>query len=95
MYNTFLVKPLMNFGYTISFKNLDRGFIELSGPYGLPTLIKLWSSLVLEIQTGQITHYIFFVVLGSFLFLLSPILVFDNLLFRNVLSICLISLLFF
>nr|AHX02558.1 NADH dehydrogenase subunit 5 [Sebdenia flabellata] len=64
IYNRFLVYPILNFGYLVTFKNLDRGFIELSGPYGFSKLIPTWSEIISRLQTGQITHYLFFIVLG-------------------------------
>nr|YP_009040894.1 NADH dehydrogenase subunit 5 [Neopyropia fucicola]AIB08114.1 NADH dehydrogenase subunit 5 [Neopyropia fucicola] len=74
LYNSVIVSPLMHFGYNISFKNLDRGFIELVGPYGISRTIKNWSTKVIKIQTGQVTHYIFFVIFGlCFLLLLVPV----------------------
>nr|UAT97977.1 NADH dehydrogenase subunit 5 [Ahnfeltia plicata] len=69
LYNRFLVYPSMHFGYLVSFKNLDRGFIELLGPYGLAKLMPLWSNSLSKLQTGQLTHYIFFTILGLCLFL--------------------------
>nr|YP_006280873.1 NADH dehydrogenase subunit 5 [Neopyropia yezoensis]AFH57679.1 NADH dehydrogenase subunit 5 [Neopyropia yezoensis]QGA30551.1 NADH dehydrogenase subunit 5 [Neopyropia yezoensis] len=74
LYNSFIVSPLMYFGYNISFKNLDRGFIEFVGPYGISRTIKNWSTKVIKIQTGQLTHYTFFVIFGlCSLLLLVPV----------------------
>nr|YP_009159729.1 NADH dehydrogenase subunit 5 [Pyropia nitida]AKQ53235.1 NADH dehydrogenase subunit 5 [Pyropia nitida] len=70
LYNFLIVSSLMKFGYTVSFKNIDRGFIELLGPYGISRTIKSWSIQTIKIQTGQVTHYTFFVVFGLILFLL-------------------------
>lgn len=69
VYNKFLIRPILNFGYAISFKNLDRGFIEIIGPYGLMKLIPSWSDALKQIQTGQITHYLFFTILSLVFFL--------------------------
>ena len=69
LYNRFIAYPLLNFGYLVSFKNLDRGFIEIVGPYGLVKLIPRWSRVLVGLQTGQIIHYIFFMVLGLCMFL--------------------------
>ena len=74
IYNRFFVYPVLTFGYNVTFKNLDRGFIELAGPYGVMNFIPSWATVTKRIQTGQITHYIFFMVLGFcsfFLFFLS------------------------
>nr|YP_010620183.1 NADH dehydrogenase subunit 5 [Gredgaria maugeana]WAX04219.1 NADH dehydrogenase subunit 5 [Gredgaria maugeana] len=69
VYNLILVYPLLTFGYLISYKNLDRGFIELIGPVGVSNLVKKISNFVNSLQTGQLTHYIFFFSLSFFLFL--------------------------
>nr|YP_010199553.1 NADH dehydrogenase subunit 5 [Crassiphycus birdiae]UAD89411.1 NADH dehydrogenase subunit 5 [Crassiphycus birdiae] len=70
LYNRFFVYPILNFGYLVSFKNLDRGFIELVGPYGFSKLIPTWSHLFSKFQTGQLSHYLFFIVLGVCIFLI-------------------------
>nr|YP_009295185.1 NADH dehydrogenase subunit 5 [Dasya binghamiae]AOH77197.1 NADH dehydrogenase subunit 5 [Dasya binghamiae] len=64
IYNKLIVFPLLNFGYSTSFKNLDRGFIELIGPFGLSIIVQKVSLLFSRLQTGQLTHYIFFIVLS-------------------------------
>lgn len=69
IYNRFITYPVLNFGYVVSFKNLDRGFIEIVGPFGLSNLISSWAVATKRLQTGQITHYLFFMVLGVCLFL--------------------------
>lgn len=68
VYNIFLVKSLLNFGYLTSFKNLDRGFIELFGPFGVSLLVPFLSHKVTSLQTGQLSHYIFFMVYGFLVF---------------------------
>nr|YP_009317595.1 NADH dehydrogenase subunit 5 [Pterocladiella media]AOX49047.1 NADH dehydrogenase subunit 5 [Pterocladiella media] len=64
IYNRFFIYPILTFGYNTTLKNLDRGFIELAGPYGTMNFIPIWANLIKKLQTGQITHYIFFMVLG-------------------------------
>ncbi len=72
IYNKIIVFPLLNFGYTITFKNLDRGFIELSGPYGVNIFVNKFSLILTRLQTGQISHYILFIIVsvGLLLFIL-------------------------
>nr|AMN87282.1 NADH dehydrogenase subunit 5 [Pyropia endiviifolia] len=75
LFNYLIVSSLMKFGYIVSFKNINRGFIELLGPYGISRTITNWSIQTIKIQTGQVTHYTFFVVLGlGFLLLFVPLL---------------------
>nr|YP_010620160.1 NADH dehydrogenase subunit 5 [Herposiphonia versicolor]WAX04196.1 NADH dehydrogenase subunit 5 [Herposiphonia versicolor] len=65
-YNTFIVYPLLKFGYFISYKNLDKGFIELIGPVGIQILISKFSIFLNSLQTGQLNHYIFFITFSVF-----------------------------
>nr|ATG87362.1 NADH dehydrogenase subunit 5 [Gracilaria chouae] len=81
LYNRFFVYPILNFGYLVSFKNLDRGFIELLGPYGLTKLIPTWAYIFSKLQSGQLSHYLFFFVLGVCLFI---VIIIGNILFYNL-----------
>ena len=67
-YNKFIVYSILNFGYTISYKNIDRGFLELIGPVGLTSIIKKSFSILNSLHTGQLTHYLFFIFSSFFLF---------------------------
>nr|YP_010620068.1 NADH dehydrogenase subunit 5 [Rhodomelopsis africana]WAX04081.1 NADH dehydrogenase subunit 5 [Rhodomelopsis africana] len=69
IFNKLFVYPLLTFGYSISYKNLDRGFLELIGPYGLSLLVKKFSVFINFLQTGQTTHYIFFTTILLFFIL--------------------------
>lgn len=74
IYNKLIVFPLLNFAFYTTFKNLDRGFIELLGPFGFSILIPNISSLFSNLHTGKITHYIFFlmfflcIILNNYIF---------------------------
>nr|YP_009131077.1 NADH dehydrogenase subunit 5 [Asparagopsis taxiformis]AHX02413.1 NADH dehydrogenase subunit 5 [Asparagopsis taxiformis] len=68
--NRYLINKFVYFGYFISFKSLDRGFIELMGPYGFSKLVPKWSKMLIYWQTGQIIHYIFYIIMGLLLCLL-------------------------
>nr|YP_011017722.1 NADH dehydrogenase subunit 5 [Griffithsia okiensis]WQF69545.1 NADH dehydrogenase subunit 5 [Griffithsia okiensis] len=69
IYNKLIVFPILNFGYYISFKNLDRGFIELIGPFGFSILIYQLSNIFSSIQSGWLSHYIFYVILFTLIIL--------------------------
>ena len=68
LHNKIFVNVLLNFGYLVSFKVLDRGFIELVGPYGISKVTLEYSKRLITLQTGQITHYLFFMILGVCIF---------------------------
>jgi hypothetical protein len=65
----------MNFGYSLSFKTLDKGLIEQFGPTGAASTIFNISFNLTAIQTGFVYHSIFlfiysfcFYLFGYFLF---------------------------
>jgi hypothetical protein len=53
----------MNFGYSLSFKTLDKGLIEQLGPTGFAATIFNISFNLTAIQTGFVYHTVFFVYL--------------------------------
>lgn len=65
----FVTKPVMWFGYEISFKLLDRGFIEIIGPLGFVRFFSKLSKFINNLNTGYIYHYAFFFILGLVLIL--------------------------
>ena len=76
IYNNFLFAGGLQLGYIVS-KVIDRGVIELLGPYGLSTVLTKTGVNVGKLDTGIVTSYALYIVLGliSILFLLfSPFL---------------------
>jgi len=76
VYNNYFIVGGLQLGYTIS-KVLDRGVIELVGPYGLSSVLQNTGVNVAKLDTGIVTSYALYIVLGfiSLLFLLfAPIL---------------------
>lgn len=69
IYNQYIVINALSFGYNVSFKTLDRGIIELIGPYGLTLTINKLIKKVNQIQTGYVYHYAFIMLIGLLLFL--------------------------
>lgn len=64
IYNEWIVKPIMSIGYHVTSKILDRGVIEILGPYGLATTVSRVSREFSLFQTGYIYHYAFIMLLG-------------------------------
>ena len=74
--NSFIISAALRQGLTIS-KVIDRGVIELAGPYGLSTVLTGTGRNVSSYDTGVITSYALYIVLGlvSLIFLLfAPVL---------------------
>ena len=70
VYNKYIVKPLLYVGYHITFKVVDRGFIEYIGPYGLSHSVMKASKWVKNAQTGFIYNYSFLIVIYVIIYLL-------------------------
>ncbi len=74
--NTMIIGGGLSLGHTIS-KVLDRGVIEMIGPYGFSTALTDTGQSIASYDTGVITSYALYIILGliSFIFLLfRPVL---------------------
>jgi NADH-ubiquinone oxidoreductase chain 5 len=69
VYNDFVVKPLLWFGYEVSFKTLDKGIFEILGPTGISTTLRQLASDGRKIQTGFVAHYAFVMLIGLTVFI--------------------------
>nr|YP_010338985.1 NADH dehydrogenase subunit 5 [Sahlingia subintegra]UNJ19075.1 NADH dehydrogenase subunit 5 [Sahlingia subintegra] len=65
--NDLIVYPLSRFGYFIGLITIDRGLIEFLGPYGISRLLSQWARNIIRLQTGQLVHYILFMVICLFI----------------------------
>ena len=76
IYNHFIIQNGLNLGYNIS-KEIDRGAIELLGPYGLSNYFYNAGKNLAKLDTGVITTYSLYITMAliSLLFILfSPVL---------------------
>jgi NADH-ubiquinone oxidoreductase chain 5 len=69
LYNELIVQSLFKFSYSISYKLIDRGIIEILGPLGLSTLVLKKASYYGKLQTGYLYHYAFSILIGGTLLL--------------------------
>lgn len=74
IYNEFIVQKFLDFGYNVSFKTLDRGVIEVIGPYGIVQSITSLSRNMSNLQTGNVYHYGFIMFISLILFVSFTIL---------------------
>lgn len=85
VYNNYIISGGLHLGYMIS-KVLDRGVIELVGPYGLSNTLTNTGINIGKLDTGVVTTYSLYITLGllSLLFLVfAPILI-DTSLFSEI-----------
>lgn len=85
IYNQYVVTQGLRIGYKIS-KEIDRGAIELLGPYGLANTFTNTGINIAKLDTGIITTYSLYITIGllSLLFLIfAPVLV-DTSMFSEI-----------
>uniref|UniRef100_UPI0030FEE6B5 NADH dehydrogenase subunit 5 n=1 Tax=Singerocybe alboinfundibuliformis TaxID=1346812 RepID=UPI0030FEE6B5 len=85
IYNHYVVSAGLQIGYLIS-KQIDRGAIELLGPYGLANTFSNTGNNIAKLDTGIITTYSLYITIGllSLLFLIfAPVLI-DTSMFNEI-----------
>ncbi len=70
VYNEYISQFFFTISYTITYKIIDRGIVEVFGPMGLSSLITKKASYISKLQTGYLYHYTF-VILTSLTLLLG------------------------
>lgn len=65
-----IVVPVFKFGYKITFKLFDTGFIETLGPRGPSAKIIKFSSFVSSLQSGLLFNYAIIIILFCSIFIL-------------------------
>ncbi len=68
VYNQYLAGPALQFAYQVTFKTIDKGILELLGPYGIAQTIVYFTQQIRKLQSGYIYHYAFFILIGVTLF---------------------------
>jgi NADH-ubiquinone oxidoreductase chain 5 len=89
LYNKYITSTVLNLGGQTT-KILDKGSIELLGPFGLEKGLLSLSKSISALNTGIITSYALYILIGLIFYILIPYLsLFDN----NLLLLILLSLL--
>ncbi len=65
VYNQYFSQFFFKFGYDISYKSIDRGIIEIFGPFGLSKIIYNKSNYISNLSTGYIYHYALTLLSGT------------------------------
>lgn len=64
VYNDFVGRFFLQFGYEVSYKTLDKGIVEILGPYGIIRVVRHLSDRVSSLHTGYLYHYAFVMLIG-------------------------------
>lgn len=89
-FNNFFVFPFARFGYFITLISLDRGLVEFLGPLGITKIIKKYANILIQLQSGQLVHYVFFIIIALvWLFCINvyPILILQELYLKEYLKL--------
>jgi len=91
-YNKYVTNFILNTG-GITTKFLDKGSVEMIGPYGLEKGLMALSNNINRLSTGVVTTYALYVLVGLIFFMILPyVAVFDNslviLMLFGLLSLC-------
>jgi NADH-ubiquinone oxidoreductase chain 5 len=70
VYNEFISQTALSFGYFISYKTIDRGIIEMLGPWGLSKTVLSQTSILSRLQTGLVFDYSLWMFFGVLLMIL-------------------------
>ncbi|WVY89871.1 hypothetical protein V8G54_035385 [Vigna mungo] len=54
--NDFLVRSFLRFGYEVSFEALDKGAIEILGPYGISYTFRRLAERISQLQSGFVVR---------------------------------------
>ena len=65
IFNEYLSQNILNFGYRISYKIIDRGIIEIFGPLGLTTIISKKANFLYKLQSGVLYHYTLLILIST------------------------------
>nr|WAK85044.1 NADH dehydrogenase subunit 5 [Amicula sp. isolate GU52X-4 cfCalB7] len=68
IYNEYFGQFFFKFGYTTSYKFVDRGIFEILGPTGLSLVALKIGSSFHKMQTGYLYHYNFLILVGITIF---------------------------
>jgi len=64
VYNEYFNQVFLKFGYHVSYKIIDRGFIEMVGPFGLSKTVLKKSQSLSQLQTGSVYDYALWMFVG-------------------------------
>ena len=89
LYNKYITGKVFKFGGQTT-KILDKGIIEILGPYGLEKNFVNLSHIISNLNTGVVTTYALYILIGFTIYILTPSL---NMLNANLLLLMIVALL--
>jgi hypothetical protein len=62
-------RPLLKIAYTTIFRSLDKGVLELFGPYGVSHLLFSGAKKMKRMQVGEVYYYTYLIIIFILVFL--------------------------
>ena len=56
-------RPLVKIAYNIMFRSLDKGLLEVIGPYGISRVLFAGANRMKFMQLGQVYYYGYFMIM--------------------------------
>lgn len=75
IYNQYISQNILYSGLSYTYKNIDRGIIELEGPTSIIKTLNSLSINIKELQSGFLFHYLFYILFALFAIILFYILI--------------------
>ena len=70
IYNQFITQNALKFGYSFTYKNIDRGLLEKIGPSGIVIFLAYLTDIIKPIQTGFVFHYMAYILVFTCVFII-------------------------
>jgi NADH-ubiquinone oxidoreductase chain 5 len=86
-YNEFITNQVLKLGGQTT-KILDKGSIEILGPYGLERTLYTFSKQITNLSNGIVTNYALFILIGLIVYLFIPSLLYTSVNLILLLIIC-------
>lgn len=77
VYNKFITRFVLKLGGQTT-KILDKGSVELAGPYGLEKGLPMLSASLKKLDTGVVTSYALYILIGLILYMLIPYMFYND-----------------
>ena len=71
IYNEIINRPLLKMAYITIFRSLDKGILELFGPYGISYSFFLSANKMKQMQVGEIYYYGYLMVMFLFISIIA------------------------
>lgn len=93
IYYEFINQYILKIGYNVTYKMVDKGLIEMCGPYGLVTIFSYLSQQISLFQTGYIYHYSLLILIST-IFLINILFISLTYSFNYIIILLLFLVLF-